>query len=301
MSTPITTDTTLFDAEGFCPGAGVLAVHVTDGYDFASDRLEEAVKSSTPCGTSFGRTASMFTSRVRALAYSHIRIELTKLYEAWNNHMNRKDKMPVVSIQFMEKWFERMGMDRNFTMSQLGVAQPGDSIDICLTSKGGRKLVIHTHENAYGEVFARRKEQAYQKITSKTQLLEALTDVTLLSALAQFNRKIIYWQVSEALGFSKSHTEWHQLTTITSGIDYLSWEVLAAEVRAEDGCPFLLPYGKDSWAVCIAPKGKDNRPFPWEVIHSDDESPLPVRNRYETKASVTCQPIETAWFVGKNL
>lgn len=301
MSTPITTDTAIFEAEGFCPGAGVLAVHITDGYDFSSNRLEEAVRKSTPCGTSFGRSASMFTNRVRALAYSHIRAELARLYDAWNNHMNRKDKMPVVSLQFMEKWFDRMGMDRNFTISQLGVAQQGDSIDICMTPKGGRKLVIHTHENAYGAAFARRKEQAYQKMTGKTMLLEALTDITLLSALAQFNRKIIYWQVSEALGFSKSHTEWHQLTTLTSGVDYVSWEVITKEVRAEEGCPFILPFGKDSWVVCVAPGKEDNRAFPWKVIHSEVESPLPVRNRYDTKVSVTCQPIDTAWCVERNL
>ena len=190
MSIPITTDTDLFPKEGFCPGAGVLAVHVPDAYDFSSHSLEEAVKRGIPPCTSFGRPPMQFTRRVQALLYSNIRAAVNSLFESWGEHVSRREKPPVVNHTYMEKWFERMHLNREEVMAQMGVAQPGDTIDLGLTPKGGRKVVITTFENAYGEAFARRREEVYHGNLSKPVLLEMLIDITILTALAEFNHDV---------------------------------------------------------------------------------------------------------------
>ena len=160
MSIAITTDTDLFPKEGFCPGAGVLAVHVPDAYDFSSHSLEEAVKRSIPPCTSFGRPPMQFTRRVQALLYSNIRAAVNSLFDAWGEHVSRREKAPVVNHTYMEKWFERMHLNREEVMAQMGVAQPGDTIDLCTTQRGGRKVIISTFENGYAEVFRRRMDAA---------------------------------------------------------------------------------------------------------------------------------------------
>lgn len=295
MSIPITTDTDLFPKEGFCPGAGVMAVHVPDAYDFSSHRLEEAVKHGIPSCTSFGRPPMQFTRRVQALLYSNIRAAVNNLFEAWGEHVSRREKAPIVNHTYMEKWFDRMHLNREKVMAQMGVAQPGDTIDLGLTPKGGRKVVITTFENAYGEAFALRQQEVYHGNLQKPVLLEMLTDITILTALAEFNRRMMYEQLCRELDWTEIRTVKHTLSTLTSGICLQSWELFSQEIRVADNTPFLLPYEKDSWLVCCSGMGKDNRPVPWKVVRDLDECPVEIGNRIETKVSVTCMPIEYTW------
>ena len=300
MSFPITTEASILASEGFCPGAGVLAVHVTDEYDFTSNKLEDAVRRSIPSCTSFGRPPILFTARAKTLLYANIRAAMNRLYDAWNIHMHRKDKAPYVDHKYMVKWYERMHMDGDEVMSQLGVAQPGDTIDLGLTPKGGRKVVISTFENTFGQVWARRRSEAYRGILSKGMLENALTDITILTALAEFNRRMMYEQLCHALGWTEIRTVKHIMTTLTSGICLQKWEVFAGEVRVDDYECCLLPYGKDSWLVCSTGEGKENPPVTWKVIHDKDECPLQIGNRIDTKVSVTCMPIEYKWASERN-
>lgn len=295
MSIPITTDTDLFPKEGFCPGAGVLAVHVPDAYDFSSHSLEEAVKRGIPPCTSFGRPPMQFTRRVQALLYSNIRAAVNSLFDAWGEHVSRREKAHVVNHTYMEKWFERMHLNREEVMAQMGVAQPGDTIDLGLTPKGGRKVVITTFENAYGEAFARRQEEVYHGNLSKPVLLEMLIDITILTALAEFNRRMMYEQLCRELDWTEIRTVKHVMTTLTSGICLPKWELFSGEVCIGDYDCCLLPYGKDSWLVCSVGEGEENPPVPWIVIHDIESCPIQVGNRIETKVSVTCMPIEHTW------
>lgn len=295
MSTPITTDTDLFPKEGFCPGAGVLAVHVPDAYDFSSHSLEEAVKRGIPPCTSFGRPPMQFTRRVQALLYSNIRAAVNGLFDAWGEHVSRREKAPVVNHTYMEKWFERMHLNREEVLAQMGVAQPGDTIDLGLTPKGGRKVVITTFENAYGEAFARRRQEVYHGNLPKPVLLEMLIDITILTALAEFNRRMMYEQLCRQLGWTEIRTVKHIITTLTSGICLPKWELFSGEVRIGDYDCCLLPYGKDSWLVCSVGEEEENPPVPWKVIHDIEACPIQVGNRIETKVSVTCMPIEHTW------
>ena len=295
MTAPITTDTDLFPKEGFCPGAGVLAVHVPDAYDFSSHSLEEAVKRGIPPCTSFGRPPMQFTRRVQALLYSNIRAAVNSLFDAWGEHVSRREKAPVVNHTYMEKWFERMRLNREEVMAQMGVAQPGDTIDLGLTPKGGRKVVISTFENAYGEAFARRQEEVYHGNLQKPVLLEMLIDITILTALAEFNRRMMYEQLCRQLDWTEIRTVKHVMTTLTSGICFPKWELFSGEVRIGDYDCCLLPYGKDSWLVCSVGEGEENPPVPWKVIHDIEACPIQVGNRIETKVSVTCMPIENTW------
>ena len=295
MSIPITTDTDLFPKEGFCPGAGVMAVHVPDAYDFSSHSLEKAVKRGIPPCTSFGRPPMQFTRRVQALLYSNIRAAVNCLFDAWGEHVSRREKAPVVNHTYMEKWFERMHLNREEVMAQMGVAQPGDTIDLGLTPKGGRKVVITTFENAYGEAFARRQEEVYHGNLPKPVLLEMLIDITILTALAEFNRRMMYEQICRQLDWTEIRTVKHVMTTLTSGICLPKWELFSGEVRIGDYDCCLLPYGKDSWLVCSVGEGEENPPVPWKVIHDIEACPIQVGNRIETKVSVTCMPIEHTW------
>lgn len=295
MSIPITTDTDLFPKEGFCPGAGVLAVHVPDAYDFSSHSLEEAVKRGIPPCTSFGRPPMQFTRRVQALLYSNIRAAVNSLFESWGEHVSRREKAPVVNHTYMEKWFERMHLNREEVMAQMGVAQPGDTIDLGLTPKGGRKVVITTFENDYGEAFALRRQEMYHGNLSKPVLLEMLIDITILTALAEFNRRMMYEQLCRQLNWTEIRTVKHIMTTLTSGICLPKWELFSGEVRIGDYDCCLLPYGKDSWLVCSVGEGEENPPVPWTVIHDIEACPIQVGNRIETKVSVTCMPIEHTW------
>ena len=295
MSIPITTDTDLFSKEGFCPGAGVLAVHVPDAYDFSSHSLEEAVKRGIPPCTSFGRPPMQFTRRVQALLYSSIRAAVNSLFDAWGEHVSRREKAPVVNHTYMEKWFDRMHLNREEVMAQMGVAQPGDTIDLGLTPKGGRKVVITTFENAYGEAFARRRQEVYHGNLPKPVLLEMLIDITILTALAEFNRRMMYEQLCRQLDWTEIRTVKHIMTTLTSGICLPKWELFSGEVRIGDYDCCLLPYGKDSWLVCSVGEGEENPPVPWKVIHDIEDCPIQVGNRIETKVSVTCMPIEHTW------
>ena len=295
MSIPITTDTDLFPKEGFCPGAGVLAVHVPDVYDFSSHSLEEAVKRGTPPCTSFGRPPMQFTRRVQALLYSNIRAAVNSLFESWGEHVSRREKAPVVNHTYMEKWFERMHLNREEVMAQMGVAQPGDTIDLGLTPKGGRKVVITTFENDYGEAFGRRRQEVYHGNLPKPVLLEMLIDITILTALAEFNRRMMYEQLCRQLDWTEIRTVKHIMTTLTSGICLPKWELFSGEVRIGDYDCCLLPYGKDSWLVCSVGEGEENPPVPWKAIHDIEDCPIQVGNRIETKVSVTCMPIEYTW------
>ena len=295
MSIPITTDTDLFPKEGFCPGAGVLAVHVPDAYDFSSHSLEEAVKRGIPPCTSFGRPPMQFTRRVQALLYSNIRAAVNSLFDAWGEHVSRREKAPVVNHTYMEKWFERMHLNREEVMAQMGVAQPGDTIDLGLTPKGGRKVVITTFENAYGEAFASRRQEVYHGNLSKPVLLEMLIDITILTALAEFNRRMMYEQLCRQLDWTEIRTVKHIMTTLTSGICLPKWELFSGEVRIGDYDCCLLPYGKDSWLVCSVGEGEENPSVTWKVIHDIEDCPIQVGNRIETKVSVTCMPIEHTW------
>ena len=295
MSIPITTDTDLFPKEGFCPGAGVLAVHVPDAYDFSSHSLEEAVKRGIPPCTSFGRPPMQVTRRVQALLYSNIRAAVNSLFESWGEHVSRREKVPIVNHTYMEKWFDRMRLNREEVMAQMGVAQPGDPIDLGLTPKGGRKVVITTLENAYGEAFARRRQEVYHGNLSKPVLLEMLIDITILTALAEFNRRMMYEQLCRQLDWTEIRTVKHIMTTLTSGICLPKWELFSGEVRIGDYDCCLLPYGKDSWLVCSVGEGEENPPVPWKVIHDIEACPIQVGNRIETKVSVTCMPIEHTW------
>ena len=295
MSIPITTDIDLFPKEGFCPGAGVLAVHVPDVYDFSSHSLEEAVKRGTPPCTSFGRPPMQFTRRVQALLYSNIRAAVNSLFESWGEHVSRREKAPVVNHTYMEKWFDRMHLNREEVMAQMGVAQPGDTIDLGLTPKGGRKVVITTFENAYGEAFARRRQEVYHGNLPKPVLLEMLIDITILTALAEFNRRMMYEQLCRQLDWTEIRTVKHVMTTLTSGICLPKWELFSGEVRIGDYDCCLLPYGKDSWLVCSVGEGEENPPVPWKVIHDIEDCPIQVGNRIATKVSVTCMPIEHTW------
>ena len=295
MSIPITTDTDLFPKEVFCPGAGVLAVHVPDAYDFSSHSLEEAVKRGIPPCTSFGRPPMQFTRRVQALLYSNIRAAVNSLFESWGEHVSRREKVPIVNHTYMEKWFERMHLNREEVMAQMGVAQPGDTIDLGLTPKGGRKVVITTFENAYGKAFARRRQEMYHGNLSKPVLLEMLIDITILTALAEFNRRMMYEQLCRQLDWTEIRTVKHIMTTLTSGICLPKWELFSGEVRIGDYDCCLLPYGKDSWLVCSVGEGEENPPVTWKVIHDIETCPIQVGNRIETKVSVTCMPIEHTW------
>lgn len=295
MSIPITTDTDLFPKEGFCPGAGVMAVHVPDAYDFSSHSLEKAVKRGIPPCTSFGRPPMQFTRRVQALLYSNIRAAVNSLFDAWGEHVSRREKAPVVNHTYMEKWFDRMHLNREEVMAQMGVAQPGDTIDLGLTPKGGRKVVITTFENAYGDAFARRRQEVYHGNLSKPVLLEMLIDITILTALAEFNRRMMYEQLCRELDWTEIRTVKHIMTTLTSGICLPKWEIFSGEVRIGDYDCCLLPYGKDSWLVCSVGEGEENPPVPWKVIHDIEACPIQVGNRIETKVSVTCMPIEHTW------
>lgn len=294
MSTPITTDATIFRSEGFCPGAGVLAIHVPDEYDFDGTQLEDAVKRSTPVCTSYGRPSAQLTKRAVTMVYSVIHLAMDDLYTAWNRHTERKDKTPVASRTFMDRWFKKMKMDKEEVLANLGVAQPGDTIDLGVTPKGGKKLVISTFENHYAEMFRQRIEGLHGNMPYPL-LLDLLTDVTILSALGEINRQMMYRQLCHTLGWTTVRAEEYKLSTHSSGIDLTHWEVYASEVRVKDGAFFMLPVYKDSWAVCRAENGEKNIPVPWQVIHNDDECPVRIGNRIHTKVSVTCMPIEFCW------
>lgn len=301
MSTPITPHASIFPAEGFCPGAGTMAVHVTDKYDFRTNRFEEAVRRSIPVCTSFGRPSPMLTERKVKLLYTAVRTAVGNLYAEWNARSGRKDKAPVVNRFFMDRWFERIHMDKAGTLTRLGVAQPGDTLDLCITPKGGLKVVVTTFENAYGEAFARRCGEAYRGELTRTLLMDALTDIAILTALAGFNRRMMYEQLCRACGWATVHKQDHLMQTAMAGLSLVHWEVFSGEVRVGDGVPFLLPHGKDSWVVCQAPVGEENVAVPWRVIHEVGECPLPIRNTFHTRVSVSCMPIEYCWCAEKNM
>lgn len=300
MSFPITTDATILAAEGFCPGAGVMAVHVPDEYDFASHRLEEAVRRSIPSCTSFGRPPVQLTARAKTQLYANVRAAMNRLFDALAVRMNRKDKAPYVDHKYMAQWYRRMHLDGDEVMAQMGVAQPGDTIDLGLTPKGGRKVVITTFENRFGEVWARRRSEAYRGILSRGMLENALIDITILTALAEFNRRMMYEQLCLAMDWTEIRTVKHIMTTLTSGISLEKWELFVNEVRIADYDCCLLPYGKDSWLVCSVGEGKENPPIPWQVVHDIEACPAQVGNRIETKVSVTCMPIEYKWIAERN-
>ena len=287
MSTPITTDAAIFESGDFCPGAGVLAVHIPEWKEDMIEAFRKGVGENVPCITSFGRHSPLLKVRPTSMAYAYIRIELAKLYEAWNNNMGRSDKMPIVSNAYMDKWFDRMGLDRHHVIAQLGVVQTEDRINLCCTQRGGHKLIIYTKEAEYGRAFSKRI--CNQDLSKKTVLLEILTDVAILTALAQFNRHIIHRQVCDASGFTKVRAEEYLLYTLTSGIDYRLWRILANEVSVGENELFLLPDGDSgTWMLCQASSAEESKPFPFFGNINGTDCQITVRNIFSALLSAQC-------------
>ena len=294
MSTPIKLNTPLLPAHGFNPGSGVLAVRLADGYADDSRLLEEAVQRAVPVVYSYGRPSPYVSGKGRNFVYSYIGQEIRTLYEAWNRNMHTQRRTPIVNRTWVDEWLERMNLDKDEVINNLGVAQPCDNICVGVTPRGGYKLVVNTFEGHGGTLF----ESPWVQANTETKLMQMLTDIAVLTALARLNRMAIYYALSDAAGWSKSHTDGHQLTTLTDGICYDLWEVHSGEVRVPDGEAFLFPADTDSWLVCQAPKGERNTAQPWRVIHTEEDGePSTVRNRIDSIASVTALPPENSWTV----
>lgn len=288
MSTPIQLNTPLLPAHGFNPGSGVLAVRLADGYKEGSRLLEEAVQRAVPVEYSYGRPSPYISGKGRNIVYSYIGWEVRTLYEAWNRHMHTRHRTPIVNRTWVDEWLERMNLDKDEVINNLGVAQPLDNLCVGVTPRGGYKLVVNTFEGYNGTLFEAKWGTASGQANTETKLLAMLTDIAVLTALARLNRMAIYYAVADAAGWSKSHTDGHQLTTLTDGICYDLWEVHSGEVRVPDGEAFLMPADTDSWLVCQAPKGERNTAQPWRVIHTEEGGgPSTVRNRIDSITSVT--------------
>ena len=298
MSTPIKLNTPLFPAHGFNPGSGVLAVRLADGYADDSRLLEEAVQRAVPVVYSYGRPSPYVSGKGRNFVYSYIGQEIRTLYEAWNRNMHTQRRTPIVNRTWVDEWLERMNLDKDEVINNLGVAQPCDNICVGVTPRGGYKLVVNTFEGHGGTLFESRWGAPMGQANTETKLMQMLTDIAVLTALARLNRMAIYYAMADAAGWSKSHTDGHQLTTLTDGICYDLWEVHSGEVRVPDGEAFLFPADTDSWLVCQAPKGERNTAQPWRVIHTEEGGePSTVRNRIDSIASVTALPPENSWTV----
>ena len=278
--------------ELFNPGAGVLCVHVPDEYNFSSQLLEDAVKRSVPVGESFGRICPQLSERARTLVFSSVRVGVEKLYEAWNSRCGSKEKAPVVNHAYMDRFFRRVGIDKQRALSELGVAHAGDTIDLGITPRGGRKLVITTYENKHADYIEFLQKTEYPAACTQEESLPILVDAVILSAMAHMNRMVIYWQICEACGWMKLHAEENFLETWMSGVDLASLELYRHEVRVGEKEPFLLPYQKDSWVVC---QSENKEPISWKVAWDQKEILATVRNHIEIKVSVTCMPLEYCW------
>lgn len=295
MSTPVELRADLFPKDGFNPGSGVLTVLVTDECDFASVKFEQAVNYAVPAVTSYGRSSAyLSSSKERNIVYSCIGTEVRKLYEAWNARMPKKEQVPVVTRQWVDGWFAKMGEDRNQWISMLGVAQPMDSVSLGITDRGGRRITICTFEEYGGKLLCERVKSGQYDTATKSGLLEALTDVAVITALADLNRLIMYYSIADACGWKRELSVKNRVTTINSGLSLEYWELLDGEVHVPDREPFLLPKDFDSWVVCQAPKGEANVAIPWKV-QWDDCSSLKVRNNIRSKISMTCLIPEYNW------
>lgn len=295
MSKLISLQADLFPKEGFNPGSGVLTVLVTDEYDFTGVKFEQAVNYSVPATTSYGRSSSYLSgSKERNIVYSYIGSEVRRLYDAWNARMPKKEQVPVITRQWVDEWFRKMGEDRNQWISMLGVAQPLDSISLGVTDRGGRRITICTFEEYGGKVFSQRMQSAEYNTATRSGLLEALTDVAVITAMANLNRLIMYYSIADACGWKRELSAKNRVTTINSGVYLEGWELLDGEVHVPDREPFLLPKDFDSWVVCQAPKGEANKAVPWKV-QWDGDSSLKVRNNIRSKVSMTCLIPEYNW------
>lgn len=295
MSNPIQLNSQLFPLHGFNPGSGVLSVRITDKYDPESQLLEQAVHESVPVVYSHGRPSPYLNGSGRNIVYSYIGQEIRNLYEAWNKHMHTQRRIPVVNRSWVDEWFRLMGMDKEDTINSIGVAQPLDSIAVGVTPRGGYKLTINTFEGHNGTLFEKKWKDFMGQATTETRLIQMLTDISVFTALSRLNRMAIYYSIADNVGWNKSHTGGHQLTTIVDGISYDMWEVHCGEIRVNDGEAFLLPLDTDSWLVCQAYKKERNTPYPWRVIHSENGEPDLARNRIDSLVSVTALPPENGW------
>lgn len=271
----------------FCPGGGTLCVHVADEYDFDSKLLEESIIKNVPVCHSYGRMPNQLSGASRSLVYSAISKALNELYLQWHVQTGVKEKAPIVNRTYMEKWFDRAGVTRCDILSHLGVAQAGDTIDLGVTPRGGRKLVITTSESDNGRIF----ERIYKGRPATMDSLDCLTDITILTELSRMNRLVLYWQICESCGWRKVHTDFSFLETLTGGIDLSSWRILNNEVSTKPGEPYLLPYHKDSWLIC---EGGGNV-VPWRVCWDKKETGVVSKNFIDTLVSITCMPIEYCW------
>lgn len=254
------------------------------------------VDSAVPVCRGFGRPSPYLCGKGRNIVYSYIGREVSALYEAWNRHTAHRRRTPMVNRQWVDAWLERMHMDKDETISRLGVADPLDNIAIGISRQGGRRITIHTFEEEYGRLFARRRaEDSARWLTTADGLLQSLTDVSVFTALARLNRMAMYYAVADAAGWSRELTASHMLTTLTCGLCTDTWQVLCGEVYAPEGLPFLLPADTDSWLICQAPKGEANSPFPWRVVHTDEYMPPIGRNVVRSVVSVTALPPESHW------
>lgn len=294
MAIPITLSESIFPAAGFNPGSGLLAVCVKDEYDFNSTEFEEAVLHAIPVLRHYGRPSPYLSGKGRNLVYAAVAAEVRDLYNAWNLRKKPR-RLPVFNRQWLDAWLERMHLEKDDTINRLGVASPLDTVSLGVTSRGGKKLVINTFEEYFGEVFASRYKEAYTKIEDEDTLLDALTDVSVLTALSKLGRMVMYYAIADAAGWRRIQSLDYLRTTLTAGINTELWEVFNGEVRVSDGEVFLLPAETDSWMACVAPKGKDNRAFPWRVIHLSQGEPSVSRQYIQTRVSLTCLPPEKAW------
>lgn len=282
---------------GFCPGSGVTSILVSEACCYDDGWFEDRICRSVPVGESYGRPSPyLCTSQDRNYVYSYIGLEVKLMYEGWNRHNHRKLQHPIVTRQWVDEWFDRMGIDKMDCLSRLGVLQMGDTISLGETDRGGRRITIKTDETQNGFWLEQKTTRKGFDTSDRKQLLDVLTDISVLTALADLNRIMTYYAISDACGWKREMTPRNRVTTHNQGISIFWWEVLDGEVHEPDGAPYLLPLDGDSWAVCQAMKGDGNQPVTWQMLRSDrPDLFIKRRGSLRTRIGMAARATINAW------
>lgn len=270
------------------PGAGVLFTKVTWSGDATLNAFCRGVTQGIPVLTSCDRVSPFISgSHGKNKLLGIIGHEVAEAVEGYNRLLGGKAKKPVVNRRYMDAFYERMGIDEDRLMAQLGVADEHTSICLGRTSKGGGMVFIFTGEK---ENRSRLNHAWASRLDGRTEPLKGeepcrfIEDVAVLTALAKADRMVMYYHLCLAAGWPRKMAPKRYPSTIYSGLCTATMEFHNDSIRVADNAIFCAqdPISQDVY-ILEAPKGKDNTFFPcqWSVTGCP---PLPF-NRVTIESS----------------
>lgn len=264
------------------PGSGFLFTRLSLTGEDTLTTFQEGVRQGVPVLTSHHRVSHFVggphgKNKILGIVSNEVRQAVGEL----NRIQDAKAKTPVVNRGYMAGFYKRIETSEDEIIESLGVAEEMTSIRWGLTPKGGGILFVYTGERKNNMRIRNAWEVDDYLQLKGTDLCKFVEDVAVLTALAKINRRVIYWQLCQATGWTRRTAKLYD--TITSGVFLPDMTLYRDKIWAHGGttCCAWSASTTDHLLV-VTPTGSENTLFP--VLWTEHTHTVPV-NRVRIQAS----------------